>query len=124
MFKDQQHEEYFNKFMAQDETIASDRERKALFYTLALFEETRTNIKSLYSFGHRNIQFHAYNAPWQTGGTRAVTKLAFNLYNGFDGSEMEDCGRVTPLSIFCAVSDEYREYLYNAIKIRLREIDV
>jgi len=46
-FKDMIHEEGFNDFMRRAKVNERDKERTSLFYILALFEDTRSNITTL-----------------------------------------------------------------------------
>lgn len=113
-FKDTQHEEAFNSFIERAKVRPGDVERISLFYLLSIFAETRNNINTLYDFKENWIKPEGLNQGWQTGGTTKVTKLAYNLYNGFNG---EEYGRFDPLSIF-SVSEEYREYMLYAVRLR------
>lgn len=115
-FKDTDHEEGYNKFIAKAEVQEWDKERLSLFYVLSLFDETRKHIEDLYAFQGKCIKLDGLNKGWQTGGTTKATKLAFNLYNnwrGYDG-EGED---YSPLEIF-SVSTEYRNYMLLAVQLR------
>lgn len=82
-FRDVQHEESFNNFMKKAEVEDWDKERTSLFYTLAIFEETRNHINDLYDFKENCMKCEGLNKGWQTGGTTKATKLAFNLFNNF-----------------------------------------
>ena len=115
-FKDEAHEKGFNEFMDKAKVRPTDTERKALFYLLSLFNETRSHIKDLYNFQDNCIEFEGLNKGWQTGGTTKVTKLAFNLYNGHRGEDRET-EDYSPLELF-SISEEYRNYLLYAVQIR------
>jgi len=88
MFLDDEHQAFYDGCIARA-NAQSDPYRKALFYTLGLFEETRRNINRLYDFGERGIRFEGLRAGWQTSGTLRAIRLAFNLYNGYTGEEDE-----------------------------------
>lgn len=113
-FRNIEHEEGFNNFMKKAEVEDWDKERTSLFYTLAIFEETRKNINDLYDFKENCIKFKGVTKGWQTGGTTKATKLAFNLFNNFRGEESED---YSPLEIF-SLDTDYRNYMLMAVQIR------
>lgn len=116
-FKDRQHELGYKELTLKAGVKEWDKERQTLFYLLSLFEETRNHITDLYNFNENWIEFEGLEKGWQTGGTTKVTKLAFNLYNGWNGEDSED---YSPLHLF-SVSDNNREYLLEAIKIRFSQ---
>jgi hypothetical protein len=115
-FKDSEHEEAFNNFMAKAKVQDYDKERTALFYTLALFDDTRKHINDLYDFEENWIELDGLHKGWQTGGTTKATKLAFNLYNNWHGEDGEN-EDYSPLELF-SVSTEYRNYMLLAVQIR------
>lgn len=88
-------------------------ERKTLFYLLALNNDTRGGICDLYDFEDNTILSDGLNQGWQTSGSLAITRLAFNLYN-------DSCGKdsITPLNIFTSYIRDI-DYMFCAIKIRL-----
>ena len=115
-FKDVQHEEFFNVFIKKAKVQDWDKERTSLFYTLALFAETRNHINDLYDFDENYIKIEGLNKGWQTGGTTKATKLAFNLYNNFRGEDRES-EDYSPLELF-SISTDYRNYMLMAVQIR------
>lgn len=114
LFKNEEHKEYYEKFKLRASINNSDTERKSLFYLLALLPDTRNNINDLYNFKENMIKLEGINKSWQTGASTKITKLAFNLYNGWKGEDGED---YSPLYLF-SVADDNREYLLEAIRIR------
>ncbi len=114
IFKNREHELSYGEFKARACVREDDKERQSLFYLLSLLEETRKNINDLYDFKGNSIKFQGLSKGWQTGGTRRITKLAFNLYNGWYGEDGED---YSPLHLF-GVSDDNRKYLLESIMIR------
>ncbi|MCB2362255.1 DUF6075 family protein [Clostridium estertheticum] len=115
-FRDVEHEKGFNNFMKKAEVENWDKERTSLFYTLAIFEETRKNINDLYDFKENCIKFKGLTKEWQTGGTAKATKLAFNLFNNFRGEDRES-ENYSPLEIF-SLDTDYRNYMLMAVQIR------
>lgn len=112
-FYDKEHEEFYK---SKTESKKLDSYNKSLIYLLGLTEETRNNFNNLYEDITREIKFEALRQPWQTGTTMAITKLAFNLFNGFCGFEYEEARQFTPENIF--VYKEFAPYFYEGIKIR------
>lgn len=99
-FKDDEHKYFFETLVTKTNTW-NDPYRKALFYTLGLTEQTRDHINTLYDFKKKCIKLDALQKPWQTGTSMKTTRLAFNLYNGFAGSEEVDSSeRYTPYNLF------------------------
>lgn len=112
-FYDQEHEQFYK---SKTESKKLDSYNKSLIYLLGLTSETRNNFNKLYEDIAREIKFEGLRQPWQTGTTMAITKLAFNLFNGFCGLEDEEARQYTPENIFCY--KEFAPYFYEAIKIR------
>ena len=120
-FKNKQHEDFYVKNI-QKTNSERDPYRKALFYTLGLAEQTRTNINDIYDFAESEIDFACLSKPWQTSTSLRVTRLSFNLYNNFNGivsDEVIDNPKgYTPEDIFC---NELMPYFFEAIKLRYPE---
>jgi len=114
-FKDDEHRHFFETQVTKTNTW-NDPYRKALFYTLGLTEQTRDHINALYNFKKKCIDFDGLQKPWQTGTSMKVTRLAFNLYNGFAGSEgIDDSERYTPYNLF---DTGLMLYMFEAIILR------
>ena len=115
LFNGEAHERFFNQMMArcprQDDSYC-----RALFYLLGVCDETRRRIDSMFDFGEMGIKSESLHTPWQTGGTSRLTRLAFNLWNGWmeDGAEHLS----TPYELFdCG----FAPYFLQAIKLRYPE---
>lgn len=103
-FLNKKHEAFYTLNIEKTNSF-NDPYRKALFYTLGLTEETRNFIERLYNFKERCIEFDGLKDPWQTGTSMRVTRLAFNLFNGFNGDigedkPIDDCDKYTPYNLF------------------------
>ena len=87
-FKDLKHKEFYimNVLDVKQEL---DVYNKSLIYLLGLSEDTRNHFNNIYDVEKREINIEELNAPWQTSGSLAITRLAFNLFNGFAGLENE-----------------------------------
>lgn len=125
-FKDLKHKEFYIMNVL-DVKPELDVYNKSLIYLLGLSEDTRNHFNNIYDVEKREINIEELNAPWQTSGSLAITRLAFNLFNGFAGLDIEDTenneeSRITDKkkfavdNIFCY--REYAPYFYEAIKIR------
>jgi hypothetical protein len=104
LFKDEKHKEFFVKNVEKTGS-QKDPYRKALFYTLGLTNETRSNIDRLYNYKDRCIEFDGLKDSWQTGTSMRVTRLAFNLFNGFngdigEGDPLDNPNKYTPYELF------------------------
>ncbi len=121
VFIDERHQNFYEKCITQTNSI-KDPYRKSLFYLLGLTAETRNHVKEIYDFKENCIEPAALCKAWQTSTTTKVTRLAFNLYNGFYGvygNEILDrpcC--YTPEDLFCT---ELMPYMFEAVKLRYPE---
>lgn len=111
-FKNEEHKKYYELFKLKANMQEGDKQRKALFYLLALLEKTRENINEIYNFDKGYIYTECLDSAWQTGTTLKVIKLAFNLYNGFTCKD-----DFSPVALF-SVDYDLIEYLLEAIRIR------
>ncbi|RCX20918.1 hypothetical protein DFR58_101120 [Anaerobacterium chartisolvens] len=117
LFMNDAHREFYIMNIQKTNSF-SDPYRKALFYALGLTAETRNNINSLYDFADNAIDFDGLNRPWQTGTSAKVTKLAFNLYNGFcgdlGGEPIDYPSDYTPYNLF---GNELMNWMFEAVKL-------
>lgn len=124
-FYDEAHEKYYNAFIERDCTREGDVERRAMFYALALYDDTRRHIDDIYNFNGSRIEPEGLYKPWQTSGSLALTCLAFNLYNDFNNEVVKEDGsidklRTSPMDAFYNFRGEEREFLFNAVRMRYR----
>ena len=84
-FSSYDHLSFYNS-MVNGTGLPSDANHQALVYLLGVLPDTSKRFRELYSAEKDRIFPSALNRPWQTGGTKRVTRLAFNLFNGFAGS--------------------------------------
>lgn len=120
-FKNEQHKSFYMENI-QKTNSERDPYRKALFYTLGLTEQTRVHINDIYDFHKKGIDWDGLSKPWQTSTSLRVTRLAFNLYNNFNGiigdEVIDNPNGYTPEDIFC---NELMTYFFEAIKLRYPE---
>ena len=79
-FMNDSHKLFFLKTIQK--SSSRDEYYKALFYVLGLTTETREYVDDLFDFKRGLIRTEGLKKSWQTGTTRKVTYLAFNLFNG------------------------------------------
>ena len=91
-------------------------QNKAFFYTMGISAETRSHIRSLFDFKEDIIKPEGLSAAWQTGSTRRLCRIAFNLWNGWTEEGNENCS--TPYWLFdCG----FAPYFFEAIRLRYPE---
>lgn len=113
-FASREHNEFFITMLQK--VGNSDNFHQAFFYCVGISSTTRKNVNRLYDFDKDSIKLNGLNEGWQTGGTERLTRLAFNLWNGYAEPELERLS--TPYEIFdCS----YAPYFYEAIKLRYPE---
>lgn len=79
-FSSEAHKEFYEKYGSK--YAGSDRQRQVLFYLLGVCPDTRKFIREIYDFEEHCIVPDVLNAGWQTSSSRALTRLAFDLYHG------------------------------------------
>ena len=110
-FKNREHEKFYEQYLAR--TAGLDPSHKAFFYTMGISSETRKHVEDVFDFHEDVIRPGGLNKGWQTSGSSCLTRLAFNLWNGWN----ED-GCATPYDLF-STSDAV--YMLEAIRIRYPE---
>ena len=113
-FADREHKAFYNQMLTK--TRNSDAYHQAFFYAMGICAETRRNIHTLFDFKEGGIRPKGLAADWQTGGTRRLCRLAFNLWNGWTEEGKEN--RSTPYELFdCG----FAPYFFEAIRLRYPE---
>ena len=121
-FRDTEHELTYNKILKKLEN--DECYHKSLAYLIALDTVCRQHISDMFDFEEDVIKPECcLNKPWQTGTSRKTTRLAFNLWNGYnsEGEPLEEehlSPNYTPEHIF---SCSYAPYYWQAIKLRYPE---
>lgn len=113
-FADKEHEAFYTEMLA----VAGNEDayHKALFYAMGISRETRRNIHTLFDFKEDGIKPGGLAAAWQTGGTRRLCRLAFNLWNGWTEEGREQFS--APYELFdCG----FAPYFFEAIRLRYPE---
>lgn len=122
LFVDKEHMRFFNKKVAECKLLGKiDSQTSALLYLLALTSETRTHFEEIFNMKEGMIKPESVKAGWQTGTTIKVSRLAFNLFNGYI---YDNCGS-DKVSRYYAVDDIFNcnlaMYFFEAIKLRYPE---
>jgi len=113
-FQSKQHEERFLDLVVRDGTYESDRERLALFYIIVGNEDLFKKWGTIYDFEEHMIKLCLEDGQVDfCSSSRALIKLGFNLYNGYQ------CQGNSPLDLFCSLDEKNMELAMNAIKLRL-----
>ena len=117
-FADDAHKDFYEQMVAKTRT-EGDPYRMALFYALGLTDSTRRHISEIYDFSNHCPRFNVMRKAWQTSTTVQVIRLAFNLYNGYDGSGKTDQhSGYAPYELFaCGLM----EFMFEAVRIRYPE---
>lgn len=125
IFTGKEHMEFYQA--ALNRCRYQDVYHQVLCYCLGIDKDTRAHIERIYDFESGSIITECINEGWQTGGSRKVVRLAFNLYT--DGTpttyDSDDCeeqvtetGRYSVSDLFCC---SYANYFFQAIQIRYPE---
>ena len=81
-----------------EEAKKKDSYHQAFFYCVGISDMTRDNVKRLFSFQEDCINPGALHEGWQTSGSMRITRLAFNLWNGYNEKGAERMS--TPYELF------------------------
>lgn len=113
-FASKEHKDFYSQMLIK--TRNDDSYHRAFFYAMGICEETRRNIRTLFDFTNGGIEPDGLSAPWQTGSTRRLCRLAFNLWNGWTQEGKEQYS--TPYELFdCG----FAQYFFEAIQLRYPE---
>lgn len=109
-FRSEKHQNIFNQLL--NKCVRQDNYHLAMMYLLALIISINQNDISLsyscFDFEDDHIKKSCLDADWQTGITVKITRLAFNLWNGYS----EKCNVD---DIFGTSLDKY---FFESIKLR------
>ena len=122
-FYDDAHEAFFRERL--DRAAASGRTPDSYFrsflYLCGLCPDTRSHFQRLFDWREWCICPEALADGWQTGTSKKITRLAFNLWNGY-GQEQPEDERVSaaflPDEVFCC---EFQPYFFEAVRLRFPE---
>lgn len=113
-FASREHKQFFFEMLERCKN--KDSYHQAFFYCAGISESTRLNINRMFSFEEDCIKPEALHDGWQTGGSIRLTRLAFNLWNGYAEEQYEKLS--TPYEMFdCG----YAPYFFDAIRLKYPE---
>ena len=121
-FIELEHKKFYEQKLK--EIGSNDIYRKTIIYTLGICETTREHFNDIFNLRDGLINRNSLQAPYQTGTSMKVTRMAFSLWNSnsYDSDEDKENGQVStyynPNEIF---SCSYAPYFWEAIKIRFPE---
>ena len=110
-FVDREHLAFYNQNL--NSAGKNDPYHKAFFYVMGISNDTRRNIQKVFNFEEDCIRTDGLFDGWQTSGSERLTRLAFNLWNGWNGD-----GGATPYDLFDC---EYAPYMMEGIRLRYPE---
>lgn len=76
-FVSDEHEEFYNQ---HSDIVSRGNDYEALIYTLGISSSCREHFSGLYNVKERCIIPEGLFQGWQTGGSKRITRLAFNLF--------------------------------------------
>lgn len=122
------HQQFYNNNL--ERAKVKDCYSKSLIYVLGLNRDTRQHFDEIYNVETNEIKQDVINAPFQTNGSLAVTRLAFNLFNGtfYDVCNAENSKESTPNADQYTPIEIFKhwvslEYFFEGIRIRLEIAD-
>lgn len=122
-FLDQEHADFFaekDRF-TQEAGHTADSYSRSFFYLCGLCPDTRTHFRRLFDWDGWCIRPEGLGEGCQTGTSRKITRLAFNLWNGY-GQEIPDRSDISasflPDEVFCC---PFQPYFFEAIRLRFPE---
>lgn len=113
-FASKEHEDFYYAML--EKSGRTDCYHRAFFYCTGISFDTRKNIDLLFDFADDSINPDGLHKGFQTSGSLRLSRLAFNLWNGFmeEGNECD----FTPYELFdCS----YAPYFFEAVKLRYPE---
>lgn len=113
-FISKEHENFYKAMLQKSGN--SDSYHRAFFYCVGISDTGRRNVKRVFDFKQDRIIPEGLHEGWQTGGTLRLTRLAFNLWNGY--VEQGEESMSSPYEIFDC---NYAPYFYEAIRLRYPE---
>ena len=125
VFANEEHKRFYEEKLAQ--AGCQDCYHMALIYILGISEDTRKHFRQIYDMKSGCIKTECLHQVWQTGSSRKIVRLAFNLYtNGTPDidhyedrdEQINECRRYSVSDIFCCDS---AVYFWQGIKLRYPE---
>lgn len=117
IFKDNLHCNRYNELASLCKLRETDMERVALFYIISGNEDLYMKKKSIYDFIENAINPECLNSDTIDfcSSSKALIRLAFNLFNGYFDSQ------TNPLYLLCGLDTKNLFIAYQAIFLRFQE---
>lgn len=97
---------------------------RAVAYLIALNDDCYKHLSSIFNIEKGIISFECINEGWQTSSSFRVTRLIYNLWNGYCYEESDD--EDPPVSKDYTVSEIFYDsdarYYFEAVKLRYPEM--
>lgn len=120
-FKNNAHSERYQELMKN--MLHDNVYYRSVAYLIALNDDCYRNMSSIFNIEKGRIILEGVNEGWQTSSSLRVTRLIYNLWNGYCYSECES-EDPTPSSDYTVSEifyDSDSRYFFEAIKIRYPE---
>lgn len=122
-FYDDAHEAFFREKLerAAASGHTPDNYFRSLLYLCGLCPDTRSHFHRLFDWREWCICPEALADGWQTGTSKKITRLAFNLWNGYGQEQLEDervSAAFLPDEIFCC---GFQSCFFEAVRLRFPE---
>lgn len=118
IFVDDEHKRFYEELKP---LAGKDVYKLSLFYVLSISGTTRMHFESIYDKKESRIKPGALKKGYQTGTSVKITRLAFNLWNGWVYDSVDDYEE-SKVSRYYAVDEifccELAPYFWQAIKLR------
>ena len=113
-FQNREHEGNLLKLLVKDRSRPRDKERLALFYILAGNADLYLKADYIYDFKEHLIKLECLNddSVDLCSSSRALVKLAYNLYNGYEESDF------SPMDIFSNLDTENYHLAMESLNVR------
>ncbi len=125
-FIDNEHKMFYEKKLEELQQLGrTDCYYRAITYTLAMCQTTRTHFKDIFNIEKGEINMDALQRPYQTSTSLKVTRAGFSLWNSSCVYDSEADATNDKISRYYNISDifcsSYAPYIYQAIRIRYPE---
>ena len=113
-FQNREHEGNLLKLLVKDQSHPRDKERRALFYILAGNADLYSKADRIYDFNEHLIKLECLNdgSVDLCSSSRALVKLAYNLYNGYEDSDF------SPMDIFSNLDTDNYHLAMESLNVR------
>ena len=109
-FASNAHEQFYEAHTA----TTDENEKKALIYTLGIDDDCRSHFNRLYDTNTNCIRPEGLREGWQTGASKRITRLAYNLYT-WEIAEGDDPAAYTPYEIFFGMDKMHKNGILLAL---------